>query len=309
MVAAGVVDNFSLSGGTSFSSITTAGKSAGSSMFRATPGYFEVIGARVKMGRLPTVADAAAGARGVVVNEIAARTLFDGAAVGREFTRAGPDKQPWTVVAVIQDLRHGGPLSDRKEPQIFFPLKVTEYDLNTAMLVVMRPGTTPPAFGEQLRRLATGVGPRVLVERIRTSEEMFGTMVITPRRRTVLLGLLGGLGLALALVGVFGMTAYSVTRRTGEIGVRMAFGARPGQVVNAILRDSALPIAIGTAVGVGGALLATGLIKSFLFATEPNDPTTLATVAVALAVTGCLAALVPALRAAKVDPVASLRAE
>ena len=138
---------------------------------------------------------------------------------------------------------------------------------------------------------------------------MFGTHVATPRRRTVLLGLLGGLGLALALVGVFGMTAYSGTRRTGEIGVRMAFGARPGQVVRTILRDAALPIAIGTALGVGGAMLATGVIRSFLFATEPNDPVTLAAVAVTLAASGCLAALVPAVRAAKVDPVSSLRVE
>jgi ABC-type antimicrobial peptide transport system permease subunit len=149
----------------------------------------------------------------------------------------------------------------------------------------------------------------VLVERIRTSEEMFGTTVLTPKRRTVLLGLLGGLGLTLALVGVFGMTAYSVARRTPEIGVRMAFGARPGQVVGTMVRDSAVPIAIGALVGVGGALLATGVIKSFLFGTAPNDPVTLATVAGLLAIVGCLAALVPAMRAAKVDPATSLRTE
>jgi ABC-type antimicrobial peptide transport system permease subunit len=211
---------------------------------------------------------------------------------------------------VIQDLRHSGPLRERQEPQIFFPLTMTTYDVDTAMMVVVRPsGRASSGLGDQLRRLASGLGPRVLVERIRTSEEMYGAAVVTPRRRTVLLGLLGGLGLALALVGVFGMTAYSVTRRTAEIGVRMAFGARPDQVVRTILRDAALPIAIGIALGVGGALLATGVIRSFLFATEPNDSVTLAAVAFTLAASGCLAALVPAARAAKVDPVASLRAE
>lgn len=149
----------------------------------------------------------------------------------------------------------------------------------------------------------------MLVERIRTGEQLFGNSVVTPRRRTVLLGLLGGLGLVLALVGVFGMTAYSVSRRTAEIGVRMAFGARPGQVVQTILRDSAMPIALGTVLGVGGALLTTRVIESFLFATAPRDPMTLTAVAVTLALTGCLAALVPALRAAKVDPASCLRAE
>jgi putative ABC transport system permease protein len=125
----------------------------------------------------------------------------------------------------------------------------------------------------------------------------------------VLLGLLGSLGLILALVGVFGMTAYAVARRTAEIGVRMAFGARPGQVVRTMTRDSAVPVAIGAIAGVGGALLATRLIESFLFETSPRDPLTLAAVAVTLAVTGCLAALVPAFRAARVDPALSLRAE
>jgi ABC-type antimicrobial peptide transport system permease subunit len=133
--------------------------------------------------------------------------------------------------------------------------------------------------------------------------------VITPRRRTVLLGLLGGLGLALALVGVFGVTAYAVTRRTAEIGVRMAFGARPGQVVQTMVREAAVPIVVGTVLGVGGAAVATRVIESFLFETAPTDPVTLAVVAVTLSATACLAALVPALRAAKVDPASSLRAE
>lgn len=173
----------------------------------------------------------------------------------------------------------------------------------------MRPTATPPGLSGQLRRAAASIGPRALAERIRTSEQLFADTVLTPRQRTVLLGLLGGLALALALVGVFGMTAYSVTRRTAEIGVRMAFGARSGQVVRTMLRDSAVPVAIGTALGVGGAMLATNVIKSFLFATEPTDPVTLTVVAATLAVSGCTAALVPALRAAKVDPVSSLRTE
>ena len=177
------------------------------------------------------------------------------------------------------------------------------------MSVVMRPTDSISGLSDRARRLAQSVGPRVLIERIRTSEEMFGTTVLNPKRRTVLLGLLGGLGLTLALVGVFGMTAFSVARRTQEIGVRMAFGARPSQVVGTMVRDSAVPIAIGAVVGVGGALLVTGVIKSFLFGTAPNDPATLATVAATLAVAGCLAALLPAMRAAKVDPSTSLRTE
>ena len=115
--------------------------------------------------------------------------------------------------------------------------------------------------------------------------------------------------MVLALVGVFGMTAYSVSRRTPEIGVRLAFGARPGQVVGTMLRDAALPIVLGAAIGVGGAIATTRAIESFLFATKPTDPLTLAAVAITLAVGGTIAALVPAMRAAKVDPATCLRAD
>jgi ABC-type antimicrobial peptide transport system permease subunit len=125
----------------------------------------------------------------------------------------------------------------------------------------------------------------------------------------VLLSLLGGFGLLLALVGVFGVTAYAVTRRTAEIGVRIAFGARRDQVVRTILRDAATPIVIGTAAGVAGAAAGTRVIESFLFQTAPGDPITLALVAVTLTLCGGLAAFVPALRAASVDPATSLRAE
>ena len=248
-----------------------------------------------------------------MINESAARQLFpDGPAVGRPIARAaGSDRDPWTVLGVIGDLRHGGPLAFRSEhfPDVFFPLEPTEFDLNNAMMVVVRPTGRVPDLGDRLRQAAQSAGPRVLIERIRTANDWFGDRVITPRRRTVLLGLLGGLGLALALVGVFGMTAYAVARRTLEIGVRMAFGARPGQVVAAMVRDSAVPIVLGTLAGLGGAVAATRVIASFLFETEPTDPATLAAVAVALTTAGCLAAWLPARRAARVDPVATLRAE
>jgi predicted permease len=312
MSSVGLVDNFPLGGGTSYSSVSVAGESTGTTVFEAMPGYFETIGATLRDGRLPTDADFASGFRGVVINESAAGALFPaGGSVGREVTRAGRDTQPWTVLGVIADLRHGGPLDTRNQgqPQVFFPFEPNESDSNQAMMIVMRPSGEVPGVADRLRQVALSIGPRVLVERIRTGQDWFGDRVITPRRRTVLLGLLGGLGLTLALVGVFGMTAYAVSRRTAEIGVRMAFGARPAQVVRTILRDTAVPIVIGTLLGLGGSILATRVIESFLFETAPNDPATLAGVAVTLATVGCLAALVPALRAAKVDPASSLRAE
>jgi ABC-type antimicrobial peptide transport system permease subunit len=124
-----------------------------------------------------------------------------------------------------------------------------------------------------------------------------------------MLVLLGGLGLLLALVGIVGVTAYAVTRRSREIGVRLAFGARPSQVVAAVLGDAALPIGVGAVAGVTAAAFATQLIKSFLFETSPTDPVTLASVTLLLVAAGLLAALWPSLRAARIDPVLSLRQE
>ena len=125
----------------------------------------------------------------------------------------------------------------------------------------------------------------------------------------LLLTLLGVFGLVLTLVGVFSTTAYAVARRTREIGVRAAFGARPGQVVSAMIQDAVWPVAVGLVAGLAGDYYATRLIRSFLFQTTPYDPGTLAAAVVLLAVTAGLAAWLPARRAASVDPLSALRAE
>ena len=310
--SAGLVDNFTLGDGTTYSSVVAGGKPVRTTVFEVLPGYLETIGARLRSGRLPTDADGAVRNRGVVINESLARTLFpDGPAVGGTFTRRGGEGRAWTVVGVIADLRHRGPLDPRSvnEPQVFYPFEATEYNAIEAMTIVVRPSVPDSRLAERLRERAIAVNPRVIVERIRIGHDWFSERVITPRRRMVLLGLLGGLGLVLALVGVFGMTHYAVTRRTPEIGVRMAFGARPAQVVRTIVRDAAVPIMIGTVAGVGAATFATRAIESFLFGTAPGDPLTLAVVAATLAIAGSLAALGPAMRAITIDPVACLRAE
>jgi hypothetical protein len=187
------------------------------------------------------------------------------------------------------------------------PEHLVEVYVEETQIVTLQSGEWAGA-AERLRQTAYSIGPRVLVEEIRSAGALLATTIVTPRRRAVLLGLLGGLGLTPALGGVFRMTAYAVTPHTGD-RVRIAFGARPDQVVQTIVRDAALPIACRTLVGAAGAALATRLIESFLCETAPGDPITLVVVAVTLAATESLAALVPALRAARVDPASSLRAE
>ena len=312
VTSASIVDQFTLGGGSTFTSLSAGDKTTGVSIVEATPGYLDTIGARLREGRLPTDRDYESRTRAIVLDALAARVLFpDRPAVGNVVVRAGRDTQPWTVVGVIDTLRHGGPLDtvSQKQPQVFFPLEPTESDLGQPMIVVIRTPQRAALLAEQLREAATSLGPRVMVERIRTADDWFGDRVITPRRRMVLLTVLAALGLALALVGVFAMTAYTVARRTAEIGLRMAFGAQRWQVVGTMVREAAIPTLIGTVLGVGAAMLATRAIASFLFGITPTDSVTLGAVAIMLAVAGSLAALIAASRAAKIDPAMTLRAE
>ena len=130
-----------------------------------------------------------------------------------------------------------------------------------------------------------------------------------PRRRMQLLSLVGAVGLALTLVGIFSVTSFAVVRRTREIGVRMALGARPASAVGAIMRDAAWPVAIGLLAGLTGAYFLTRVMSTFLFETTPQDPATFAAASLLLALAAAIATWWPARRAATIDPVTALRAE
>jgi putative ABC transport system permease protein len=277
-----------------------------------TAGYTEALGIPIIAGRTLTDSDEKPGPRVVVINQTAARRWFgQGPAVGQFLQVADAQAE---VIGVVRDIRAWGPTSD-VEAEALIPYRpeqardgLPKYPPRPLVLVV-RPRDGSPGLAEDLRRLATTIGPPVVFDGVRRGADMFGETINRQRQRTVLLGLLGALGMTLALVGVLGMTSYAVGRRTQEIGVRLAFGAQPGQVVRAMLRDSALPIVVGLVLGTGGALLSTKVIKTFLFETSPTDPLTLVLVAAALGVVGCVAAWIPSRRAARVDPVETLRSE
>lgn len=316
VAASGGTDNLPLAGSTSFRSVTDAANTTTPVVYQQiTPGYFEALGVPLIAGRLPQSADAVARTWTVLSRRGAEAIFPSGGAIGQQL-KVG---ETWrTVIGVVEDVEPevvDGPMAST---QVYLPYnpassRALNGEITGQPLVVLvalaNPAADRRAFPDALRAAATSLGPRVLVRRIRSGSEWWSASVVQPKQRTFLLGILGGLGLLLALVGVFGVTSFAVSRRTTEIGVRMAFGARPRQVVLAMMKDAAIPMAAGIVAGLTGAFFLTEVISTFLYETTPRDPVAFAATAVLLAAFGLIAAWLPARRAARVDPVKALRAD
>ncbi len=309
VASAGAIDQGGLSGGGryGFSRADTGADVEGPQRI-VLPGYFEATGVRPLAGRLLEDADRAAG-EAVVINAIAADRYFEGDAIGHTLQLDRKTGRQWRIVGVVPNIRHGGP-QGRVQPETYLlpdPVGPDTSLPSLAMVMRLREGASLSA--DRLKQIAEAVGPRVLVGRVRPASAVIGQQVARPRHRMLLLTLLGSFGLLLTLVGIFSMTAYAVARRTREIGVRVAFGARPRQVIGVMIRDAIWPVALGLIAGLAGTYYATRVIASFLFQTTPHDPATLIAVVVVLGVAAGLAAWLPARRAASVDPLSALRAE
>lgn len=303
--AAGAVDTLPLDPWSAFGFASVPGKDPQDVRVRsARPGYFEAMGLMVVDGRMPSARDFD-DSRMVVLNRAAASKLFPGEnAVGKSIILGfGTNRRE--VVAVTSNVRQDGPLSD-VEPDV---TELSGGRITSPMIVVIRPKSGMRLQPVELRDIVRSLGQPAFVDDIVPATRLLSETVATPRHRTLLFGLLGALGFILTLVGIFGVTAYAVSRRTQEIGVRMAFGASPQQVVGTVIADAIWPVIIGTAIGLAGAMFSTRVIATFLFQTTPTEPTTFAAVAIVLAVAAGIAAWLPARRAALVDPVAALRAE
>ena len=308
----GAIDQLALTGGATFFS---AKADTGAVIFgpkRAVlPGYFEAIGVRPVSGRLLEDSDLSSG-EAALINATGNAKYFSGAAVGHILVTRDKAPRTFRIVGVVPDLKHGGPQEpeDHSHGQMYIlpdmrPAASTASTL--AMVMHVRTGGT--IAPDRLKQIAESIGPRVLVGRVRSASDIVGQQVERPRHRMLLLALLGACGLLLTLVGIFGMTAYAVARRTREIGVRIAIGATSTDVLRMMLTDVATPVAIGLVAGMAGAAFGTRVIASFLFETKPTDPTTFSTVALTIAVAALVAAWIPSRRALRVDPVSALRAE
>jgi len=275
-----------------------------------SPGYFEAIGVQPAAGRLPGDSDLGV----AVLSDSAARKLSgDRNVIGRRLFWNGSQ---YDVIGIVPDLRSDGPeapsreavylLADLAAPRL---LPAGVGGIATPLTIVLRPRGQARGLVDRLRQAARAVGPPILEPRVRLGTELFRELTLATHQQRRLLGSLGLLGLVLALVGIYAVTAFTVTRRTPEIGVRLALGATRADVIRAMMRDTVPPLGVGLVAGLTAALFTSSTLEAFLFQTSSRDPWTLATTAAGLVATGVLATWWPARQAALVDPVKALSPE
>jgi putative ABC transport system permease protein len=273
-----------------------------------TPGYLEMLGANVKEGRLIATSDHESGLLVLVVNEFLAKRHWPGqSAIGKRIRFDDAD-EPWrVVVGVVRDIRERGFLYEMK-PAVYVPITQQKKPERNSVLVV-RTSNDPASTIKMVEGAVWSVDSQQPVSYVRTMDQLIEADVADRTRPMVLLGVFAGLALVLACIGVYGVLAYAVAQRTREIGVRMALGAKPLDVTRMILgrgmRLSAIGLLAGGALAAGlGALL-----RSLLFEVTLVAPGIYAGTAAALVLVAAVACVIPAHRAARVDPAVALRNE
>jgi predicted permease len=272
-----------------------------------SPGYFETLGIPIRRGRDFTDADHTTADEPIVVNETFARREFPGEdPIGRRV--ALDDSIALTIVGVAGDVRQAG-LASPPLAEVYFGYRSERagWGIPRALLVRSRLSTT--ATVAAVRRAAAKVIPDVPLYSVSTMDEIIGSSLGSRRLNLWLIGSFGVITLMLAAAGLYGVVAYTVAQRTREVGIRMALGARRAEIVKLMLGYGAARATLGIAAGLAIAVVATRVLTNMLIEVRADDPLTYLGVALLLATTALLASLIPARRAARIDPMEAIRAE
>ena len=278
-----------------------------------TPAYFDLVGLPLMRGRTFSDVDGTAGQRNAIVNQRFASKYFpDADPIGRRLRLSAPGAAsrdaPWlTIVGVVATATTLLP-DKEPEPMVYTPLRGEAASGRIAAVLVRGHGgtaATTALLREEVRRL----DPDLPLYFVQTVGDIVGQDGYSLRVFAEMIGLFAAIALALASVGLYGVTAHSVVERTNEIGIRMALGARSSEVAWMFVKRTLAQLAIGVPLGLAGALATGQLLRRFLVDTPARDPLTLVTVALLLVVVALIACLLPARRAARIDPVVALRYE
>ena len=280
----------------------------------ASPGYFEALGFRLRDGRTFTRPDGPESRRVLVANETLARALFgDEPAVGRRVLIAGRD-EPWEIVGVVGNIVYGGlELAAEPRAEAFFPLAQIGgqrfFGFSTRVFVSIRTTGDPLAAIPFLREAATATNPQATLGPATTMESRLSAAVAQPRFYAVFVGSFAGLALLLAAFGIYGLLSYTVAQRRGEIGIRMALGARRGDMVALVVRQGAALVVAGGVIGVFAAAASSRVLESILYGVTTDDLPAFVAGPLVLVVAGLAACWLPARRAGRVEPMQALRFE
>jgi predicted permease len=276
-----------------------------------SPAYFGTIGIRPLRGREFAEGDLHSTRKTALVNEAFVREFLPGTEdpVGRILTiddSKGAGREPNYIVGLVPDILHDG-LKTSAKSTVYVPFHDGDVSFDPTLLV-----RTPLAAGlvlPSIRRELSRIDPEVALVEPRTLRELVDDSIFADRMIATLSGFFGALALMLAAIGIYGVMAYAVARRTAEIGLRIALGAAPSEITWMVLREGLLLIAVGVAIGLPLSLAAGRITASLLYGIKPNDPMTFGLTIAALLAIGVLAALLPARRAAAVEPIEALRHE
>ena len=277
-------------------------------------GAFEALGERLVRGRALTPADSADAVGVVLVNEILAETYWPGQdPIGKRMRMGAASQRPWmTVVGIVRNERHNSVTAIVKEkfyvPYAQFPI-ARQGDAARGMTLVLRTGADPMSLAAPVRAEVRRLDPNLPIANVRPMTAVVDTSLATPRLTGSLLSIFAGLAILLAGVGVAGVLAYLVSRRRREIGIRMALGASRWNVLGIVIRRGVAYAGAGILAGVVAALFLTRLMEGLLYDVAPRDPVTFVAVALLLLGIAVAASAVPAIRAARVDPLEALRGD
>ena len=270
-------------------------------------GYFEAMNIPLQRGRMFSAPDERLDAPQVaLVNQAFVREFFPGReAIGQRIRFLGFDRKPqfMQIIGVVNDVR-SVELSKAPQSEVFASGFQHPGDLSSPTLVVRGPRSAIP----RVRQAIHSVDPNVAVE-FQSIQQVLAASVSRQQFQAKLTGVFAALALLLAAIGTYGVQSHAVIRRTGELGIRVALGANPGNVIGLVLREAFAVTAIGIGIGFAGALLLTRTLSSFLFGVSPFDPLVFTAIAVLLAMVTLLACWIPAWRASRIDPLVALRYE
>ena len=277
-----------------------------SDYLRVSANYFETMGIRLLRGRLFTAADTPESAPVIIINETLARRIWPGEdPVGKRVKQGSEiEDSPWReVVGVVNDVKMNG-VDLPTTMQTYLPFSQMPGE---SLGLIVRAERNPTALASAVEQAIHAIDKDLPVYSIFTMDQLLGNSLAQRRLTLILMASFAALAMLLAAVGVYGVIAYTVRQRTNELGIRMALGARAGDVLKLILRDGLKLVSIGVALGLAAAFALTRWMESLLFEVRPTDPLTFCLIAVVLLCVALMACWVPARRATQVDPLLALR--